>query len=56
VEWVNVQTGESDNKLTEVFGDVHAGDAVATQGTDELRSGTRVTAKETAPNAPGPSK
>jgi len=56
VEWVNVQTGESDGKLTEVFGDLHAGDAVATRGTDELRSGTRVTAKETAPNAQGPSK
>ncbi|MGB7461726.1 MAG: efflux RND transporter periplasmic adaptor subunit [Candidatus Acidiferrum sp.] len=56
VEWVNVQTGEPDGKLIEVFGDVHAGDTVATRGTDELRSGTRVTAKETAPTAQGPSK
>jgi membrane fusion protein (multidrug efflux system) len=56
VEWVNVQTGESDGKLTEVFGDLHAGDAVATRGTDELRSGTRVSAKEAAPSTQGSSK
>jgi membrane fusion protein, multidrug efflux system len=55
-EWVNVQTGEPDGKLIEVFGDLHAGDAVAARGTDELRSGTQVTAKETAPTAQGPSK
>ena len=55
-EWVNVQTGEVDGKLTEVFGDLHAEDTVATRGTDELRSGTRVTAKETAQNAQGSSK
>jgi membrane fusion protein (multidrug efflux system) len=55
-EWVNVQTGESDGKMTEVFGDLHVGDAVATRGTDELRAGSRVTAKETAPNAQGVSK
>jgi RND family efflux transporter MFP subunit len=56
VEWVNVQTGEPDGKLTEVFGDLHAGDTVAVRGTDELRVGTRVTAKETAPNAQVSSK
>jgi membrane fusion protein, multidrug efflux system len=56
VEWVNVQTGEPDGKLTEVFGDLHAGDTVAVRGTDELRSGTHITMKETAPNAQGPSK
>ena len=56
VEWVNVQTGESDGELTEVFGDLHAGDRVAVRGTDELRAGTRVTASETAPNAQGSSK
>src|SRR5207245_2742645 len=27
-EWVNVQTGETDGKLLEVFGDLHAGDTV----------------------------
>jgi len=56
VEWVIVQTGETDGKLTEVFGDLHAGEAVATRGTDELRSGTRVTAKETVPSTQGASK
>ena len=56
VEWVIVQTGETDGKLTEVFGDLRAGEAVATRGTDELRSGTRVTAKEAASNSPGSSK
>jgi RND family efflux transporter MFP subunit len=44
-EWVNVQTGEGDGKLIEVFGKLQAGDEVATRGTDELRPGTRVTAK-----------
>jgi membrane fusion protein, multidrug efflux system len=56
VEWVNVQTGESDGKLIEVFGDLQEGDAVATRGTDELRTGIHVTVKETAPNAQGSSK
>jgi membrane fusion protein, multidrug efflux system len=44
-EWVNVQTGETDGKLLEVFGDLHAGDTIAVRGTDELRAGTRVVAK-----------
>lgn len=41
-EWVNVQTGEVDGKLIEVFGDLRAGDDVAVRGTDELRPGTHV--------------
>src|SRR6266478_1963769 len=44
-EWVNVQTGEVDGKLVEVFGDLHPGDEVASRGTDELRPGTRVGVK-----------
>jgi len=44
-EWVNVRTGELDGKLIEVFGDLHNDDEVASRGTDELRPGTRVTAK-----------
>jgi membrane fusion protein, multidrug efflux system len=51
-EWVNVKTGEVDGKLTEIFGDLHAGDAVAARGTDELRPGTHVTAKPVVPEAP----
>jgi RND family efflux transporter MFP subunit len=44
-EWVNVQTGELDEKLLEIFGDLHAGDEVALRGTDELRPGSRVDTK-----------
>jgi RND family efflux transporter MFP subunit len=50
-EWVNVHIGEMDGKLIEVFGDLRAGDLVASRGTDELRAGTRVIAKETAADA-----
>ncbi len=45
-EWVNVQTGDVDGKQVEVFGDLREGDDVAVRGTDELRPGTRVTARE----------
>src|SRR5438552_745332 len=51
-EWVNVQTGEVDGKLIELFGDLQPGDEVASRGTDELRLGTRVSAKP----APGDSQ
>jgi hypothetical protein len=34
-----------------VFGDLKAGDEVAERGTDELRSGTGVRVKESAPPA-----
>jgi len=51
-EWVNVQTGEVDGKLIELFGDLQPGDEVASRGTDELRPGTRVSAKP----APGDSQ
>jgi hypothetical protein len=36
-------------QLIEVFGDLHAGDQIAARGTDELRAGTRVTAKLAPP-------
>ncbi len=45
-EWVNVQTGEPDGKQIEIFGDLHDGDQVAVRGTDELRPGTHVVAKQ----------
>jgi len=51
VEWVNVQTGEVDGKLTEVFGDLRDGDEVAVRGTDELRAGIHVAVR---PRSPGP--
>src|SRR5438445_2200320 len=45
-EWVNVQIGELDGKMIEVFGDLRDGDQVAVRGTDELRPGTHVVAKQ----------
>lgn len=55
-EWVNVQTGEVDGKLIEVFGDLHSGDDVASRGTDELRPGTRVSAKLASSDSQGSPK
>ena len=46
VEWVTVQTGEAAGNLIEVFGKLQAGDEIANRGTDELRPGSRVTAKQ----------
>jgi RND family efflux transporter MFP subunit len=55
-EWVTVHTGEMDGKLIEVFGDLREGDLVASRGTDELRAGTHVIAKEAAADAKSPAK
>lgn len=55
-EWVNVQTGEVDGKLIEVFGDLREGDPVAMRASDELRTGTRVIAKLVSPESPGSGK
>ena len=44
-EWVDVKTGAVAGRLAEVFGDLHEGDEVAVRGTDELRPGTRVSAR-----------
>lgn len=41
-EWVDVKTGPTVDKRTEVFGEVHEGDLVAVRGTDELRPGSSV--------------
>lgn len=41
-EWVDVKTGATVEKMSEVFGDLHEGDTVAARGTDELRPGTAV--------------
>jgi membrane fusion protein (multidrug efflux system) len=45
-EWVNVQTGELDGKSIEAIGGLRDGDEIAAQGTDELRPGTHVAAKQ----------
>jgi RND family efflux transporter MFP subunit len=50
-EWVNVQTGELDGKLIEVFGNLREGEDVAARGTDELHPGTHVTAKQSSPDS-----
>jgi membrane fusion protein, multidrug efflux system len=41
-EWVDVKTGLASGPLTEVFGDLRAGDEIATHGTDEIRPGSAV--------------
>ncbi len=51
-EWVNVQTGEQDGKMIEVFGGLHEGDEVAVRGTDELRTGSHVMTKPFTEAAP----
>jgi RND family efflux transporter MFP subunit len=51
-EWVAVKTGATAGDLTEVFGELKAGDDVVVRGTDELRPGTRVTPQIAAQAAP----
>jgi membrane fusion protein, multidrug efflux system len=46
-EWVDVKTGLTSGPLVEVFGDLRAGDEIASRGTDELRPGTEVRPRET---------
>jgi len=50
-EWVDVKTGVTAEKLTEVFGDLRAGDTVLVHGTDEVRPGSRVTAHLVSPDS-----
>lgn len=47
-EWVDVKTGATLEKMTEVFGDLHEGDMVALRGSDELRPGTSLSAQQTS--------
>jgi membrane fusion protein (multidrug efflux system) len=48
-EWVDVKTGLASGPLVEVFGDLRAGDEVAARGTDEVRDGTQVQARQAKP-------
>jgi membrane fusion protein (multidrug efflux system) len=48
-EWVDVRTGLTSGSLIEVFGDLHAADQIAARGTDEMRPGTKVRAREPKP-------
>ena len=50
-EWVDVKTGLTSGPLVEVFGDLQAGDEVASRGTDELRPGTSVRPRDNKPPA-----
>lgn len=56
-EWVDVKRGASMSlkgiDLVEVFGDLAAGDTIATRGTDELRAGTKVNIKQPTQQAQG---
>jgi membrane fusion protein (multidrug efflux system) len=45
IDWVTVSKGQVMGKLTEVFGDIQAGDIVVVDGTDELQPGTEVEAE-----------
>jgi membrane fusion protein (multidrug efflux system) len=51
-EWVDVRTALASGSLTEVFGDLQAGDQVAVRGTDEIKPGTEVRVKEVKPATP----
>jgi multidrug efflux pump subunit AcrA (membrane-fusion protein) len=48
-EWVDVRTGLASGPLMEVFGDLQPGDEVAVRGTDEIKPGTDVRARELPP-------
>jgi RND family efflux transporter MFP subunit len=45
-EWVDVKRGVSMGDLVEVFGDLQENDVIATRGTDELRAGIPIVAKQ----------
>jgi RND family efflux transporter MFP subunit len=46
-EWVDVKRGLADKDVTEVFGDLKAGDEVVVRGTDEIRQGSLVAPRRT---------
>jgi len=50
-EWVDVQTGLASGSMVEVFGDLHAGDAVALRGSDEIKPGTDVRTRDAGSTA-----
>ena len=50
-EWVDVRTGLTTGPSIEVFGGLKAGDEIAVRGTDELRPGAAVQARQTKPAA-----
>lgn len=49
-EWIDVKTGLASGSLVEVFGDLKPGDEIAARGTDEVRAGVQVQAKQAKPS------
>jgi membrane fusion protein, multidrug efflux system len=49
-EWVNVTPGISEGNHVEIFGNLRTGDQVALHASEELQSGTEVTAHLVSPN------
>jgi RND family efflux transporter MFP subunit len=47
-EWVDVRRGEVQGELIEVFGEIREGDLVVLRANDEIRPGSRITAKAAA--------
>jgi RND family efflux transporter MFP subunit len=41
-EWVDVQEGNTRNDSTEIFGELHAGDKVITNATDQIKNGVAI--------------
>jgi membrane fusion protein, multidrug efflux system len=48
-EWVDVKTGLASGPVVEVVGDLKPGDEIAARGTDELKAGSTVQAKQAKP-------
>jgi membrane fusion protein (multidrug efflux system) len=49
-EWVDVRRGQVNGAVIEVFGDLKEGDVVVQRGNDEIRPGTKITAKPRTAN------
>jgi len=52
-EWVDVKTGVTTGSLTEVFGNLHAGETILAHGTDEVRPGSRLATRLVSSEAKG---
>lgn len=48
-EWIDVRTGLTSGPLIEVFGNLRPGDVIASRGTDQVRHGSPVQAREPKP-------
>ncbi|MGH6849986.1 MAG: efflux RND transporter periplasmic adaptor subunit [Methylocella sp.] len=48
-EWVDVKRGNAAKGMVEIFGPLHEGDMIAARATDEIKPGTKVSAKTAHP-------